>query len=138
MKLNPQSPLPLYRQLADLLLSKIRAGDYSPGTPIPSEHSLAREFSIGRPTARQATDWLVRRRILVRKRGSGTYVRTDQHEIDLFSLAGTLSAFQRSGVSVASRILTSTKLIEVAADADNPFAGKNAFFTEKTLFSSPA
>jgi GntR family transcriptional regulator len=128
MKLNPQSPIPLYRQLADFLLSKIRAGDYPPGTPIPSEHSLAREFSIGRPTARQATDWLVRRRILVRKRGSGTYVRTDQHEIDLFSLAGTLSAFQRSGISVVSRILTPTRLIDVPADPDNPFAERSAFF----------
>jgi GntR family transcriptional regulator len=128
MKLNPNSPIPLYRQLADYLLSKIRAGDYPPGTSIPSEHSLAREFGIGRPTARQATDWLVRRRILVRKRGSGTFVRTDQQEVDLFSLAGTLSAFQRSGISVASRILAPTRLIQVSPDAENPFAEKSAFF----------
>ena len=128
MKLNPQSPIPLYRQLADLLLSKIRAGDYPPGSPIPSEHSLAREFHIGRPTARQATDWLVRRRILVRKRGSGTYVRTDQQEVDLFSLAGTLSAFQRSGVAVTSRILTPTRLVQVPADGENPFAEREAFY----------
>lgn len=128
MKLNPQSPLPLYRQLADLLLAKIRSGEYPPGAPIPSEHSLARDFGIGRPTARQATDWLVRRRILVRRRGSGTYVRTDQHEIDLFSLAGTLSAFQKSGIAVASRILAPTRLVQVPSDEDNPLAQRDAFF----------
>lgn len=127
MKLNPQSPIPLYRQLADLLLAKIRAGDYPPGTSIPSEHTLARDFGIGRPTARQATDWLVRRRILVRRRGSGTYVRTDQQEVDLFSLAGTLSAFQRSGIAVSSRILAPTRLVDIPPDAENPFADRSVF-----------
>ncbi len=131
MKLNPQSPIPLYRQLADLLMARIRSGEYAPGHPIPSEHNLAQEYGIGRPTARQATDWLVRRRLLVRKRGSGTFVRSDPPEIDLFSLAGTLSAFHKKNISVSSRILAPTKLVKVARDPENPFAGKRAFFLSR-------
>jgi GntR family transcriptional regulator len=72
--LNPESPLPLYRQLAELLLERIRVGEYTSGSRIPSEPELARTFRIGRPTVRQATDLLVRRRCLERRRGSGTYV----------------------------------------------------------------
>lgn len=131
MKLNPQSPIPLYRQLAQVLMTRIRSGEYVPGKPIPSEHALAQEYGIGRPTARQATDWLVRRRLLVRKRGSGTFVCDNAKEIDLFSLAGTLTAFQKKGIAVQSRIMDGARLIQVPSSEDNPFSGREAFFISR-------
>src|ERR1700687_1627038 len=67
--LDGQSALPLYHQLADELLRRIRAGEYSPGEPIPSEHELARRYGLGRPTVRQATDTLMRQRGPARRRG---------------------------------------------------------------------
>jgi GntR family transcriptional regulator len=92
--LNFQSPIPLYRQLADILMEGIRSGDYhAVGARIPSEPQLAKDYGIGRPTVRQAIDVLVRKGMLERRRGSGTYVRAREQEIDLFSLAGTSSAF---------------------------------------------
>lgn len=95
--LNPDSPLPLYHQLADLLLSRIRGGDYQTGSRIPSENQLATAFGIGRPTARQAIDVLVRKGYLSRRRGSGTYVCEPRQEVDLFSLDGTSASFQKKG-----------------------------------------
>ena len=129
--LNPQSPIPLYHQLADILLAGIRAGDYPPDTRIPSEHALAAAYGIGRPTVRQAIDLLVRKRILVRKRGSGTYVLTRQKEIDLFSLAGTTSAFHREGTSVITHILQGIRLETVESDPENPFFGRSAYFLSR-------
>ncbi len=96
MSLNTHSPVPLYRQLADQILADIDAGNYGVAERIPSETDFARRFSIGRPTVRQATDWLVRRGRLERRRGSGTYVLPPARSIDLFSLAGTSSALQAS------------------------------------------
>ncbi len=129
--LNPQSPLPLYHQLADLLLTRIRSGEYAPGTRIPSEHTLAATHSIGRPTVRQAIDLLVRKRVLFRRRGSGTYVSSDPREVDLFSLAGTLSAFQRKGLAATSQILEKTRLVQVKPDPENPFSEKEAYFLSR-------
>ncbi|MGD9504635.1 MAG: GntR family transcriptional regulator [Syntrophobacteraceae bacterium] len=126
--LNSQSPIPLYHQLADIILSKIRSGEYPPGSRIPSEHALAAAYGIGRPTARQAVDLLVRKRILMRRRGSGTFVRIQQEEVDLFSLAGTMSSFQKRGISVASRIVQKTRVKAISIDPENPFSGRNAFF----------
>ncbi len=126
--LNSQSPIPLYHQLADLLTTRIRSGDYAAGDRIPSEHQLAATFGIGRPTVRQAIDVLVRRRMLVRRRGSGTYVAAADHEVDLFSLAGTTSAFQRKGLVVDTRVRKRMRMVSVADDADNPFNGGQAFF----------
>ena len=93
MALNPSSPIPLYRQLADRLLADIDAGEYRDNEKIPSENDLADHFKIGRPTVRQATDWLVRRGHLERRRGSGTFVRSPAASIDVLSLAGTSAAF---------------------------------------------
>lgn len=126
--LNSKSPIPLYRQLADILLADIRSAKYPSGSRIPSENSLAVRYGIGRPTARQATDLLVRKRILVRKRGSGTFVCEDQKEIDLFSLAGTLSSFHKKGISVTTSILQTITLKSIEDDAENPFANKKAHF----------
>lgn len=127
-RLNPQSPIPLYRQLADRLLSEIRAGAFPPGSRIPSEHELAATYDIGRPTARQATELLVRNGVLARKRGSGTYVRSDPKEVDLFSFAGTLSAFQKKGIPVDVRILQKTGLTRAPKDPENPFSHRRAYF----------
>jgi len=129
--LNPESPIPLYRQLADILLAAIREGEYPPGSRVPSENSLAIRYGIGRPTARQATELLVRRGILVRRRGSGTFVGKEQKEVDLFSLAGTISSFHRKGIPMTTRILQKTRLKTVGNDSENPFAGQKAYFLSR-------
>jgi GntR family transcriptional regulator len=126
--LNPQSPLPLYHQLADILLARVRSGEYPPGSRIPSEHTLAATYRIGRPTVRQAIDLLIRKRVVMRRRGSGTYVRSDQAEIDLFSLGGTIASFQSKGISVTTHIVEPTQLTLVKTDSENPFAGQQAYF----------
>ena len=130
--LNLQSPVPLYYQLAEILLAKIRSGEYPPDTRIPSEHQLAATYGIGRPTARQATDLLVRKRILLRRRGSGTYVRPAAKEVNLFSLAGTTSAFHQEGISVTTTILEGPSRETISkTDAANPFAGKTAYYLSR-------
>lgn len=125
--LNPQSPIPLYLQLADMLMTRIRSGEYPVGSRIPSEIELTKQYHIGRPTARQATDVLVRKGFLVRKRGSGTYVRSDQKEVDLFSFAGTISSFQKKGVSLATEIIQPMALKSVVGQDENPFTNQEVY-----------
>jgi len=132
--LNTQSPVPLYRQLADLLAARIRDGVYQPGGRIPSEHRLAADFGIGRPTARQAVDLLVRKGQLSRRRGSGTFVCEAQQEVDLFSLDGTSASFKKKGLNVETRLITPLGLRDHGEGADNPFKKQAAFFlTRLTL-----
>ncbi len=129
--LNPQSPKPLYRQLAEVLLDRTRTGTYQPGSRIPSEHELAAVYSIGRPTVRQAIDLLARKGVLVRRRGSGTFVSTEQKEVDLFSLAGTISSFHKKGISLTTRILQKARLRAISNVPENPFSGRKAFFLSR-------
>ncbi len=129
--LNTQSPIPLYHQLADILLNKIREGEYPAGERIPSEHVLAETYGIGRPTARQATDLLVRKRILKRKRGAGTFVSEPSKEVDLFSLAGTISSFQKKGIQITTKMLQPICLKIVENGSENPFKGNKAYFVSR-------
>jgi GntR family transcriptional regulator len=129
--LNPQSPLPLYHQLADILLGRIRTGEYPPGSRIPSEHQMAAHFGIGRPTVRQAIELLARKRLLTRRRGSGTYVKAAGQEVDLFSLAGTTSAFEKQGIAPTVRMLAPVQRVTVAPGEENPFAGRQAYFCSR-------
>jgi len=99
---------------------QIPLGDYPPGFRIPSEHALANHYRIGRPTARQATDLLVRKRLLTRRRGAGTFVCDRQPEVDLFSLAGTTSAFHRTGITVATTLIEPMQLATNTGDPENP------------------
>lgn len=129
--LNPRSPIPLYRQLADLLLAGIRSGEYPAGSRVPAEQALAAAYGIGRPTVRQALELLVRKRVLVRRRGSGTYVAEKRREVDLFSLAGTLSAFQRKGIEPSVEILHPARLQPIPDGLENPFSGSRAYFLSR-------
>lgn len=89
---------------------------------------MAKTFGIGRPTARQATEALIRKGMLVRRRGSGTYVREQSSEVDLFSLGGTLASFHRGGVSITAKVLHPIRLVPVSKQEANPFDGGNAYF----------
>ncbi len=121
--LNPASPLPLYHQLAELLSGSIARGELGPGARLPSDPALSRQHRIGRPTVRQATELLVNRGLVERR----TYVTSGPRRIDLFSLAGTLSSFEKSGVALESRLVQRVKRRKVARDLENPFSEREAY-----------
>lgn len=126
--LNPGSPVPLYHQLATSLSAAIADGRFQPGDRLPSEPELARRFGVTRPTVRQATRLLAERRLVEARRGSGTFVRPPAEQVDLFSLAGTLEAFERSGVRLERRLLGKIRKAKVAGElTEHPFAGRVAY-----------
>lgn len=119
--LNSQSPIPLYRQLADRILADINAGVYEVAERIPSEHELAGSYEIGRPTVRQATDLLVRQGRLERRRGSGTYVLPPTRTIDLFSLAGTSAALNNSELNASLSVISGPTRVPATEDYEDRF-----------------
>ena len=126
--LDPASPIPLYHQLADLLEARICAGEYPTGARIPSEPDLARTFGIGRPTVRQATDRLIQKRRLERRRGSGTFVTEPPEQVDLFTLAGTMASFRKRGIDVRTTLVGRPRRMCAPEEAENPFAGREVYF----------
>ncbi len=67
-------PLPLYQQVKDHVLTRIRSGEWLPGARVPSEHELVRELNVSRMTANRALRELMRTGVLSRVAGVGTFV----------------------------------------------------------------
>jgi GntR family transcriptional regulator len=72
--LERNSPVPLYYQLAQSIEHAINTGALGPGDRLENELSLTSRLGLSRPTARQAIQELVKKGLLVRKRGVGTQV----------------------------------------------------------------
>jgi GntR family transcriptional regulator len=72
--LERNSPVPLYYQLAQSIEEAINNGQLAAGDRLENEVSMTRRLGLSRPTARQAIQELVKKGLLVRKRGVGTQV----------------------------------------------------------------
>ncbi|HET7093624.1 MAG TPA: GntR family transcriptional regulator [Thermomicrobiales bacterium] len=73
--IDASSPLPKYRQLADLIRARIVRGEWAPGQRIPSEAELQAAHKISRITIRQALAELEQDGLIERVPGIGTFVR---------------------------------------------------------------
>ncbi|MEZ5738380.1 MAG: GntR family transcriptional regulator [Burkholderiaceae bacterium] len=106
--------LPLYQQLKDLFVAKIRDGAWSDAAPIPSEIELAAMYGVAPGTVRRAIDDLVAARLLVRQQGRGTFVR----DVDL---GNALFRFFRFTDAKGQALLPSARILsrrETEADRE--------------------
>jgi GntR family transcriptional regulator len=75
IKINPQSPVPTFRQLADQLRAMIRSGDLASGDWLPSIYQLREETGLSQPTIRKAVDVLRDEDLVQTAPGRGVYVK---------------------------------------------------------------
>ena len=101
--LSRSSPEPLYRQLAGHLEDEIRRGRLKPGDRLESEGLLTQRFQVSRITVRQAVAQLVRKQLLLRKQGKGTFVVAPAVRHDLRRSHGLLGSLfsQAHGASAS-------------------------------------
>lgn len=88
MYIDKKSPIPVYFQLKNIILEKIRTGEYPEDSLIPSERDLGEELGISRMTVRQALSQLASEGVLYREKGKGTFVSKSkivQRNISSFS-----------------------------------------------------
>lgn len=65
---------PLAAQAAELLLSRIRAGEWPLGHRLPGETTLAAQLGVGRSTVREAIRELAGKGVLDSRQGAGVFV----------------------------------------------------------------
>ncbi|GAA3647485.1 FCD domain-containing protein [Nocardioides ginsengisoli] len=65
---------PLADQAAELLLGRIRAGEWQLGQRLPGETTLAPQLGVGRSTLREAIRQLAGRGVLASRQGAGVFV----------------------------------------------------------------
>src|SRR3954463_6486648 len=74
VRLDRETPIPLYHQLAEQLSAAIAKGHLQPGDAFENEVAMADRLGVSRPTVRRAIQELVSQGLLLRRRGLGTTV----------------------------------------------------------------
>ncbi len=89
---------PLYKRLTRVLRESVESHLLDPDAPVPSERDIADRLGISRVTVRKAIEEMVEEGLLVRKRGSGTFVagRVEKSFATLTSFTEDMAARGRS------------------------------------------
>jgi GntR family transcriptional regulator len=83
-RLRPDSPVPLYVQMAERFVEAIKQSHARlVGAILPSEAECMEYFKVSRPTVRQAMAQLLSHGLITRGRGRGTFVAPQRVDHDL-------------------------------------------------------
>lgn len=110
---------PLADQAAELLLERIRGGEWGLGEKLPGETSLAPQLGVGRSTVREAIRQLAGRGVLATRQGAGVFVTAidvrdewDQvlRRADIVSVIEARSAIETEAAALAAERRTPAEL----------------------------
>ncbi|MCM3766032.1 GntR family transcriptional regulator [Neobacillus niacini] len=91
MKIDKNVPVPLYRQVQEVLEEKITSKQWEIGYQLPTEQELAEHFDVSTITVKRAVLELVSKGYLYRQSGKGTFVAGTTNELDINKLLVTTS-----------------------------------------------
>lgn len=111
--LDRSSGVPLWRQLHDELLRRLRAGDFSSG--FPGEVDLQRDYAVSRHTVREALRRLREAGLLDSGRGRSTRVRATAIEQPLGGLYSLFRQVEALGLEQRSDVLALERTRDTAA-----------------------
>ena len=106
--IDKSSPIPVYYQLKEDILKKIREGVWKVGQCIDSERELSENYGVSRMTIRRALGELVQEGILVREKGKGTFVcepKVKQKDMMSFS-----EIIKRTGRTLETKVIEFNKI----------------------------
>ncbi|MEV5392712.1 winged helix-turn-helix domain-containing protein, partial [Nocardia farcinica] len=110
---------PLAAQTAELLLERIRAGEWALGHRLPGETTLAAQLGVGRSTVREAIRELAGKGVLDSRQGAGVFVTaldvTEDwdamlHRADIAAVIEARIAIEAEAAALAARRRTPADL----------------------------
>lgn len=119
MKINRNSVVPLYYQVEENLREMIESGKWKAGDILPPEKELQAVYQVSRTTIRQALDLLVRKGMLIRIPGRGTFVIKNK----IVHYVGKITSFSEEMLSRG--IKPGTKILEFRKVVPPPFISRD-------------
>ena len=111
MPIDTSTPIPIYYQIKQEILERIKKGELKPGDRIESEEKLAKRYEISRMTARHAVTQLVNDGYLYRVHGKGTFVCKPRVEKSVATLSGFADDMKSKGYKTHSDVLFLSKIV---------------------------
>jgi|GEM_PF-30007 len=107
-RLEKSDNVPKYKYIADEIRKKIMAGQFKSNDRIPFEKELCVHYGASKMTVKRAMDMLVSEGLIIKRRGSGTFVKDlskDEMENILLSVQQQQAAAYHSSEKTTSKIL---------------------------------
>ncbi len=102
---TPRTDRPLYQQVKDFITAKIEAGDWPPGSRIPSEHAIVESLGVSRMTANRAVRELSAAGRLDRVQGAGTFVAKPREPAALLEIRSVAREIAARGGTHTSEVI---------------------------------
>jgi GntR family transcriptional regulator, histidine utilization repressor len=102
--LNPDSTVPLYRQIQERIRRRIADGEWRPGRKIPSENELVGQWGVSRMTVHRALRELAQEGHLERVAGLGTFVAEPPRRASLMELKDIAEEVRAAGAEHHARL----------------------------------
>ncbi|WP_027956377.1 GntR family transcriptional regulator [Halobacillus kuroshimensis] len=96
---------PLYRRIAQQIKEEIESGQWEAGEAIPTELHLSERYDASRVTVRQAVKRLVEEGLLEKVQGSGTYVKEQKIEHNIFELISFTEEMRSLGKEPVNKVI---------------------------------
>jgi GntR family histidine utilization transcriptional repressor len=110
--------LPLYVQLKQHILERIRSREWAPGHRVLSENEMVEQFSVSRMTANRALRELMQEGVLARVPGVGTFVKEPQQRASLLEIQNIADEIAARGHQHSSRMEVAEALVATPDIAD--------------------
>lgn len=104
-KLKVDDMIPLYIQLMNDLEEKIKNKIFQPGEKLKTETEIAKEYGVSLITVRNAVSNLIKKGLVVRKQGKGTFVTQPKFTKNMSKLQGFSDMCRQIGVVPGAKTL---------------------------------
>jgi len=112
LTIDRQSPVPLYKQIKDILIKELQAAALETGRPFSTEHELVGRFHVSRAPIRQALKELTNEGYVYRERAKGTFpVQELPARPPGLELGGLVGFLREQGMECKSKILTVDRVL---------------------------
>ncbi|MGV8146734.1 MAG: GntR family transcriptional regulator [Alkaliphilus sp.] len=104
--LDKNSHIPLYAQLKDIIIKKIKSDLFKVKSQIPTEKELMEEYRVGRATVRKAISMLENEGYIYKKRGIGTFVARKQPVVGFGPIISLTASLEARGIETENEIVS--------------------------------
>lgn len=101
---DPNSPVPMYKQIAQELVQEINSGLYAPGEKLPSENELRQKYGVSRVTVRNALNLLTQQNIIYSVHGKGTFTKLPSLHNELAQIVSFKRVLRDKGLTGYTRV----------------------------------
>lgn len=117
-EINPDSMIPMYKQIINILGEQIESGRLNPGDKLPSEAELMKQYQVSRITIRAAISELEEDGRVVRSRGKGTFVASKKELYSVDDRIGFTHSCQQEGKKATTEVLEVSWIYPTLYDAE--------------------